>query len=143
MRDVLYMAWRYLAYNRFKTIILVLSVMLILFLPVGLKILVGQSARSLTARAEVTPLIVGAKGSPLELVLNSLYFESATPTRVTFAESQRVSDSGLAEAIPIYTRFQARGFPIVGSTIAYFDFRNLELAAGRNMVMLGECVIDD
>ena len=141
MRDVFYMAWRYLAYNRIKTVILVLSVTLILFLPVGLKILVGQSARSLTARAEATPLIVGAKGSPLELVLNSLYFESDMPERITFAEVQRVQETGLAEAIPLYTRFSARGFKVVGTTLDYLDFRDVRLVSGRPMAVLGECIL--
>ena len=141
MRDILYMAGRYLAYNRIKTIILILSITLIVFLPAGLKILVGQSAESLTSRAEATPLIIGAKGSPLELALNSLYFESDTPPKVTFAESQRVTDSGLATAIPLYTRFKARRFPIVGTTLDYFTFRDLEVSKGRKMAVLGECVI--
>jgi putative ABC transport system permease protein len=141
MRDVFYMAWRYLAYNRIKTMILVLSVTLILFLPVGLKILVGQSARSLTARAEATPLIVGVKGSPLELVLNSLYFESEMPGTAPFAEVRRIRRSGLADAVPLYTRFSARGFTVVGTVIDYFDFRELTFASGRKMAVLGECVL--
>lgn len=141
MRDLLYMAWRYLAYHRIKTIILILSITLIVFLPAGLKILVGQSARALTLRAESTPLLIGAKGSPLELALNSLYFESDTPPQITFAESQRVSDSRLATAIPLYTRYRARKFPIVGTTLDYFDFRNLRVAEGRQMALIGECVL--
>ncbi len=141
MRDILYMAWRYLAYNRIKTIILILSITLIVFLPAGLKILVGQSAESLTSRAEGTPLIIGAKGSPLELALNSLYFESDMPPKMTFAEAQRVADSGLATAIPLYIRFNARTFPIVGTTLDYFDFRGLEVSKGRKMAVLGECVL--
>ena len=141
MRDLLYLAWRYLAYHRIKTIILILSITLIIFLPVGLKILVGQSAQSLTLRAESTPLLIGAKGSPLELVLNSLYFESDTPPEITFAESQRVTDSKLATAIPLHTRFSARKFPIVGTTIDYFDFRRLTVADGRQIGLIGECVL--
>ncbi|RKX39006.1 MAG: hypothetical protein DRP64_14820 [Verrucomicrobia bacterium] len=141
MRDILYMAGRYLVYNRIKTTILILSITLIVFLPSGLKILMGQSAESLTVRAEATPLIIGAKGSPLELVLNSLYFESDTPPAMTFADSQRVGDSGLATAIPLYTRFKARGFPIVGTTLDYFDFRELELSSGRKIAVVGECVL--
>ena len=72
MKDTLYLAWRYLAHHRVKTAILVGSLTLITFLPVGLNVIVGQSARELTSRAEATPLLVGAKGSPLELALNSL-----------------------------------------------------------------------
>ena len=66
MKDVFYIAWQYLVYNKLKTIILVLSIALIVFLPIGLNVVVDQSARSLTERAATTPLILGAKGSPLE-----------------------------------------------------------------------------
>ena len=38
MTDVLYLAWRYLAYHKVKTIVLVLTVAIIVFLPVGLDI---------------------------------------------------------------------------------------------------------
>ena len=72
MTDVLYLAWRYLVYHKIKTTVLVAAVAIIVYLPVGLNIIVSQSAKELTARAEATPLLVGAKGSPLELVLNSL-----------------------------------------------------------------------
>ena len=90
MSDVLYLAWRYLAYHKIKTMILVASITLIVFLPVGLNVIVGQSSAELTARAEATPLLVGAKGSPLELVLNSLYFDSDPPELTTYAEALRV-----------------------------------------------------
>ncbi len=141
MRDSLYLAWRYLAYHRIKTAILITSITLIVFLPVGLRVLVNQSADQLTARAEVTPLIVGAKGSPLELVLNSLYFESDIPERLRYAEAIRLDTMGLARPIPLYVRFQARGYPIVGTTLEYFDFRGLEIALGTSLTMLGDCVI--
>ena len=84
MKEVLFLAWRYLAYNRGKTAVLVASIMLVVYLPVALRVLVAQSAAELTSRAEATPLLVGAKGSALELALNSLYFESAPPERTTY-----------------------------------------------------------
>jgi putative ABC transport system permease protein len=141
MKDVLYLAWRYLAYNRVKTTVLVASIMLIVYLPVALRVLVQQSAAELTARAEATPLLVGAKGSPLELALSSLYFESDPPELTTYAQATRVADTGLAQAIPMYVRFHVRSQPIVGTSIEYFDFKGLEIADGRRMAMLGECVV--
>ena len=60
MKSLLYLAWRYLAHNRFKSAVLVLSITLIVYVPVGLRVLVGQSAAELTARAEATPLLIGA-----------------------------------------------------------------------------------
>jgi putative ABC transport system permease protein len=50
-------------------------------------------------------------------------------------------DSELALPIPLYVRFQARGNPIVGTTLDYFDFRNLRIAQGRYLAMLGDCVL--
>ena len=141
MTDVLYLAWRYLAYHKIKTAILVASIMLIVFLPVGLNVIVGQSAEELTSRAEATPLLVGAKGSPLELVLSSLYFDANQPELTTYADSLRVAESELATPIPLYVRFRSRDNPIVGTTLEYFGFRGLEFAGGRPMAVLGECVL--
>jgi len=141
MKDVLFLAWRYLAHNRVKTGVLVGSIMLIVYLPVALRVLVRQSAAELTSRAEATPLLVGAKGSPLELALSSLYFESDTPELTTYAEAERVADSGLAQAIPLYVRFKVRAQPIVGTSIEYFEFRESNFADGRAMATLGECVV--
>jgi putative ABC transport system permease protein len=141
VRDSLYLAWRYLAYHRIKTAILVTSITLIVFLPVGLRVLVDQSADQLTARAEATPLIVGAKGSPLELVLNSLYFEADVPETMRYAEAIRLDTMGLARPIPLYVRFTARGYRIVGTTLEYFGFRGLEIESGTNLTMLGDCVL--
>jgi len=141
MKDVLFLAWRYLAHNRVKTAVLVGSIMLIVYLPVALRVLVNQSAEDLTSRADATPLLVGAKGSPLELALSSLYFESDMPELTTYTEAERVADSGLAQAIPLYVRFRVRTQPIVGTSIEYFDFRGLQFAEGRAMAVLGECVL--
>jgi putative ABC transport system permease protein len=141
MKDVLFLAWRYLAHNRVKTGVLVGSIMLIVYLPVALRVLVRQSAAELVARAEATPLLVGAKGSPLELALNSLYFESDTPELTTYAEAERISDTGLATAIPLYVRFNVRQQPVVGTSLDYFEFRAARFAEGRAMAMLGECVL--
>ncbi len=141
MRDVLYLAWRYVIYHRLKTAILVTSIMLIMYLPFGLNVVVEQSAEQLTARAGATPLLVGAKGSPLELTLNSLYFSSEHPELIDYAEAISVTDSGLADAIPLYVRFLSRAYPIVGTSLDYFSFRDLSFASGRPMAVLGECVV--
>jgi putative ABC transport system permease protein len=141
MIGALYLGWRYLAYHRVKTAILVTSITLIAFVPLGLRVLVGQSSRQLTARAVATPLVVGSKGSPLELVLNTLYFRSEVPEALRFSEADALEATGLARAIPIYVRFRSRDWPIVGTTLDYFDFRALRIASGRQMAMLGECVL--
>jgi len=141
MLNTLYLAWRYLAFNRWKTTILVLSVTLIAFLPVGLNVLVEESATQLTARAGSTPLVVGAKGSRLELTLNSLYFDGAVPAPLDFSEAAKLQATGLAQSIPLNVRFHVRSQPVVGTTLDYFRFRGLSVASGRPLVTLGEAVL--
>lgn len=141
MRQTLYLARRYLLYHRYKTAILVTSITLILYVPVGLRVLVDQSAEQLEARAIATPLVIGARGSPLELALNTLYFGSDVPATMRYAQFERLADSGLAAAIPVYTRFSVQGHPIVGTSLEYFAFRSLRVAAGRQLAVLGEAVL--
>ena len=141
MSGALYLGWRYLAHHRFKSSILIASITLMLFLPAATRLLVEDSATALTARADRTPLILGARGSELELVLNTLYFHAESPAEIdnrVFVEAQ---NTGLANFIPIHSRFHAQGAPIVGTSLDYFQFRGLIIAAGRQMGLLGECVI--
>jgi putative ABC transport system permease protein len=93
------------------------------------------------SRAVSTPLVVGAKGSSLDLVMNTLYFDDEVPELITVDASNRVMETDLALPIPIYARFQARGNPIVGTTLDYFDFRGLKIAQGRQLAVLGDCVL--
>ncbi len=139
--DVLYLAWRYLRFNRGKTMVLVASISLILFLPAALQVVVRAGAEKLTARADRTPLLVGAPGSAVDLTLAALYFREPTVEPMAYRESAGVADTGLATAIPLHLRYNARGRRIVGTTLEYFEFRGLEPASGRAFAVLGECVL--
>ncbi|MHC5024838.1 MAG: ABC transporter permease, partial [Planctomycetota bacterium] len=81
------------------------------------------------------------RGSPLELVLNSLYFGADVPERMPHAAARDLRETGLAEAVPLYVRFRSQNDPIVGTTLDYFRFRDRRIAAGRQMMRLGDCVI--
>jgi len=139
--DSLYVAWRYLSFNWGRSLTLVACVTLIAVLPLSLEQLLDESERQLLARAQATPLVVGAKGSSLDLVMNSLYFGDTVPEPISMAAVDRVADADLALPIPLYVRFKARGLPIVGTNLDYFDFRGLSIAEGRSLAMLGECVL--
>jgi len=141
MMDSLYLAWRYLSYNKVKTFILIGCITILAALPLSLEILLNESERQLSLRAESSPLLIGAKGSALDLVMNSLYFGDEVPETITMAAAEQVMDTDLAGPIPLYIRFHARGVPIVGTTLDYFDFRQLEIANGDMFTMLGQCVI--
>jgi putative ABC transport system permease protein len=141
MIDSIYIAWKYVSFNKIKTATLVASITLISFLPMALQLMLTESERQLMSRAVSTPLIVGAKGSALDLVMNTLYFGDEVPELITLEASDRVMDTDLAIPIPLYVRFQARGNPIVATTLDYFEFRGLKVAEGRQLAVLGDCVL--
>lgn len=141
MPDSLYIAWKYISYNRIKTVVLVACITLISFLPFALQLLLAESERQLMSRASQTPLVMGKKGSALDLVMNTLYFGDDVPELMTMTASDRIADTDLALPIPMYVRFQARGNPIVGTTLDYFEFRGLQIARGRQLALLGDCVL--
>jgi putative ABC transport system permease protein len=141
MLDSLYIAWKYVRYNKVKTFTLIACITLIAFLPVSLELLLDESEQQLMSRAVSTPLVVGEKGSALDLLMNTLYFGDEVPELITMETAEEVTDSDLAYPVPMYVRFKARGFPIVGTTLDYFEFRGLEIARGQSLAMLGDCII--
>lgn len=141
MSDSLYLAWRYLVYNRVKTLTLISSIFLVIFLPIALNMLLQQSQQQLMSRADTTPLLIGAKGNSLDLVMNSLYFAEEQPDFIQMKTVDDVYQSDLALPIPLYRRFNASGYPLVGTSLDYFSFRGLSFKSGRAFAILGECVI--
>lgn len=141
MIDSLYIAWQYIKYNRLKTLILVCCITLISFLPLSLQILIDESESQLMERAMSTPLLIGAKGSSLDLAMNSLYFTNEAPELIDMGAANRIDETDLALSVPMYVRFQAQGVPIVGTSLDYFDLRRLEIDQGRQFVRVGECLL--
>ncbi|MEH6606580.1 MAG: hypothetical protein V7711_13405, partial [Pseudomonadales bacterium] len=135
MNGVFYLAWRYLVWHRWKSLTLTAAITLVMFLPAALQVLIDQTALQLGARADQTPLMIGAKGSPLELTLNSLYLQSSPPASLPYGEMDVIRQQGLAAPIPLYVRFKSRNAAIVGTSLAYFDYRQLSVASGRMMAV--------
>jgi putative ABC transport system permease protein len=95
----------------------------------------------MTSRADATPILVGSRGSAVDLTLAALYFR--TPS-VDPIEARQVTDlqaEGLGTVIPLHLAFESRGHRIVGTTTDYLIFRGLQIEAGRRFAVLGECVV--
>jgi len=141
MRDLLYLSLQYVRHHRLKLMVLTLAITLVSWLPVAIQSIVEQTAEQLLQRADTTPLVIGAPGSPLELSLGSLYFRSKTPNTLAYQELEAVERTGHARAIPLYYRFHVQEHAIVGTNPDYFAYRGLRLDSGRPAALLGEAVI--
>ena len=141
MKDSLYLAWRYLRHHRTKTLLLVLSLSLFLGLPLVMRAMSQATQQSLLARAQSTPLLLGKKGSSLDLVVEAIYFQLKGLDAISQADVDEINGMGLAVGIPIRTGLMARSFPVVGTSLDYFPFRRLRVAQGRGLAIMGECVL--
>lgn len=141
MSGSLYLAWNYVRHNRGSTAVLVTSITLIAYLPAALQTIVDNAEEHFRLRANSTPLVVGPRGGPLELVLASVYFDEPYQGVLKMEQLQRIEKQELGQAIPLHTRFKARDCSIVGTTKEYMQLRNLRVAQGRMRSMLGECVV--
>ena len=141
MKQSLYIALKYLLYHKLRTLILVASIGIIIFLPNGLQKLIEESESQMMARANSTPLVVGTKGSSTDLVINSLYFRQEKIESMTMKTADELKETGLGYPIPLLSTFKARGYAIAGTNLDYFDFRKMKIIKGRKFSFVGECVI--
>jgi len=141
MRDLFYLLLRYLLFYRAKIITLSLSLALVAAIPLGLSIVSSITNEHLQARAHSTPLLLGAQGSKLDLVLSTLYFSDQELPLMTYSEIETLQESTLTNVIPLYRKYRVKTSPIVGTTPEYFAFRNLQVQEGRHFVRIGECIL--
>ncbi len=141
MKQSFYLAIKYLQFHRIRTIILMGSIGLMLYLPAGLQKLISKSEIQMMERADATPLIVGAKGNSTDLVINTLYFEQTEIEALDLRTKKALDETAFGYSIPIVSVFNARDFPIIGTNLDYFNFRKLSIEEGRTLRYVGECVI--
>ncbi|MEO1702243.1 MAG: ABC transporter permease [Pseudomonadota bacterium] len=139
--NALFLAFAYLRYYWGRSFVLVAVIALIMFVPAATQILLSTSERSLVSRGADTPLLLGSRGSQLDLTMAALYFSNERPDPVAMREVEAVWDSGLGVPIPLHSAFSSGGFRIVGTTLEYFDFRGLSIKEGRGLSVLGDAVI--
>ena len=141
MKDSLYLAFQYIWYHKLRSLILVASITVILFIPNGLEKLISESEERMMDRAASTPLIVGENGSSTDLVINSLYFQNEKLTPVNMQQVEDLNNLGFGYCIPMLTGFNARNYPIVGITLDYINFRKITVNVGKKMTSLGDCML--
>lgn len=141
MLGYLTLAWRYIAFHRGRTVVLLLALTITMFLPMAMRWITQNFERQATRRAQSTPLVIGMQGSRFGLTLHALYFRGEAPSVISYSELQRVQNTQFAEALPLHLRFRARSVPIVGTSSKYFQRRNLTLHRGEPLQRLGDCVV--
>lgn len=141
MAGTLRLAWRYVAYFRARTAILIAAITLTVFLPLATRWTVERFEHRAIERASSTPLVVGVKSSRFGLAMHALYFRGESPQTLPQTQRNRIEETKLATTIPLLIRFRAQGFAIVGTTEVYFSFRGLSIERGEPLQRLGDCLL--
>lgn len=72
------------------------------------------------------PLLMGAKGSPNQLVLNSIFLKDQPIGNISYAEVERLrQQKTVAQAIPLGFGDNYRGFRLIGTEKELFDLKLL------------------
>jgi putative ABC transport system permease protein len=86
----------------------------------------------MTRDAAGIDLVVGAKGSPLQLILSSVYHIDFPTGNIKMEEAQRISRSRLVkQVIPLAMGDNVQGLRILGTNHDYLDLYAVKFAAGK------------
>jgi putative ABC transport system permease protein len=99
---------------------------------VVLLLFTAQAERRLERDARNVDLVVGAKGSPLQLVLSSLFHVDVPAGNIPLASARQLSsDPMVLSATPIALGDSFRGFRIVGTDASFLELYAARVAHGE------------
>ncbi|MEM0962984.1 MAG: ABC transporter permease [Bacteroidota bacterium] len=110
---------------------------------VALLLVGGQLDRALSRDAEGIDLVVGAKGSPLQLVLSGVYHADAPTGNVPEAEVESLlgDNPAIASWIPLALGDSYQGRRVVGTTAEFAALYGAEPDDGRLWESVGEATL--
>ena len=97
-----------------------------------LVLVVSQIEERMTRDARGIDLVVGAKGSPMQLILAGIYHADAPTGNIPLASAQALSRNRLVKkAIPLALGDSWKGYRIVGARHEYLEHYGAKPASGR------------
>ena len=94
--------------------------------------------------AQYADVVVGYKGSPLQIVANTLYrLENPTGNLPQESVAYWEKHPMVAESCPVALGDNIDGYPIVGTDTNYFQWMNITLLQGRWPLTSGELVLSE
>ncbi|WP_339903559.1 FtsX-like permease family protein [uncultured Cyclobacterium sp.] len=129
--NIFRLSWKYLVDRPLNTGLNVLLLALGLSIITVLLLVEEQFENKMNRDAAGIDMVIGAKGSPLQLVLSSVYHVDFPTGNIPLKEAQKVSRNRLIKnAIPMALGDNYKGFRIVGSNHDYLNLYQAEFAAG-------------
>lgn len=126
------LAWAYLAARPMLTLLHVVLLALGVATIAFLLLFTSQTQDRLERDAKGIDLVVGAKGSPLQLILSSVYHVDIPTGNIALKDAEAVSKHPLvAYTVPLALGDSVKGFRIVGTDDSFLKLYGATLARGR------------
>lgn len=126
------LAWQYIKQNRATAI---LGILLAAFGSAILCILMltsQQLENQLDQNSRGIDLVVGAKGSPTQLILSSIYHVDNPTGNISYAEAQRLAAHPFVRlAVPLALGDNFKGHRIIGTDSSFLEIYNMSVDEGR------------
>jgi putative ABC transport system permease protein len=130
--NLLTLAWADLRYRKLAHLLHLLLLTLGIAMIVALLGIASQVERRFEQDGRGVDAVVGAKGSPLQLILSSVYHLDIPTGNIPLADAEALARHPMvAAAIPLALGDSARGFRIVGTSAALIDGQTARYAVGQ------------
>ena len=130
--NLLTLSWKYLSFRPLSTGLNAILLAFGLAIITVLLLVQYQFEQKMTRDAAGVDLVVGAKGSPLQLILSSVYHIDFPTGNIKMEEAQRISRSRLVKkVIPLAMGDNVQGLRILGTNHDYLDLYGVKFAAGK------------
>jgi putative ABC transport system permease protein len=125
-------SWKYLTFRPLSTGLNVFLLALGLAIITVLLLIQDQFEKKMNQDAAGIDLVVGAKGSPLQLILSSVYHIDFPTGNIKMEEAKRLAQNRLVKnVIPMALGDNVQGFRIVGTNHDYLALYGAEFAEGK------------
>lgn len=126
------LVWSYLKAKPLNTVLNILLFALGIAVITVLLLFNKQLEEKISSNAKGIDLVVGAKGSPLQLILCNIFHIDYPTGNINLKEAEQISRSRLIKkAVPLALGDSYQSYRIVGTTPEYVDLYHLELAQGE------------
>lgn len=130
--NLLKLSLSYIRQRKLNTLLNVLLLALGIATIVVVLLFSRQMEDNLTRNARGLDAVVGAKGSPLQLILSGIYHMDAPTGNIPLKEAMKmVPNRAIKKAIPLALGDSYRGYRIVGTTPLYLDHYEAEFGEGN------------
>lgn len=136
-----HIAWNYLWNRKLPTCLTILSVALAAGLISAVLTLRDETRKRFEEEGSAFDIVVGAKGSPLQLVLSTVYFMDIPPGNILLSDYEKLKQhEDVAAAYPINMGDTYKGFRIVGTTPEIFnhEYSNASGRVSRKLFQLAD-----